>query len=113
MAAQFGAATAISTGLLVFGSTESAWSGLIGGLIAAVSSFYSARVLFPRGGRSAMGFIAALYVSEALKLIITVALLWVALALLKAEALPLLGTFTATVMVYWLALFPGLINKPH
>lgn len=113
VAAQFVMAVAVSTGWLVFSGTKSAWSGLAGGLIATLSSWYSARVLFPRGGRSAIGFVAALYVSQGLKLLLTVALLWVALALLKAAALPLLTTFIATVMVYWLALIPGLINKPH
>jgi ATP synthase protein I len=114
VAAQFGVAAAVSAGLLVLSGGKSAWSGLIGGLIAAVSSWYSARVLFPSGGgRSAAGFVGALYVAEALKLIMTVALLWVAMALLKADAPSLLGAFTATVMVYWLALLPGVINRPH
>ncbi|MBI3897570.1 MAG: ATP synthase subunit I [Gammaproteobacteria bacterium] len=113
VAAQFVVVAVISAGLLFFSSSKSAWSGLAGGLIAALGSLSSVLVLFPRQGRSAIGFVGALYAGEALKMILTVVLFWVAIALLGAAVLPLLLTFIATLMVYWLALLPKFVNRPH
>jgi ATP synthase protein I len=114
VAAQFGVAAIASGGLLVFSSGRSAWSALVGGLIAAFASLGFVGLLFPRSGqRSAKAFANALYLGEMLKLFVTAALFWVALALLDAAALPLFITYAVTLMVYWLALLPQLTGEPH
>jgi F0F1-type ATP synthase assembly protein I len=47
------------------------------------------------------------YVAEAVKLLLTAALLAVALAVLKLAAVPLLAGFVVTLAGYWLALLPA------
>jgi ATP synthase protein I len=106
-AAQFAAAAVISSGLLAFSGPGTAWSGLVGGLIAAAGSLVFAGWVARAAERSPQEFARAFYLGEALKLVLTAALFWVAIALLHAAVVPVLATYAVTLLVYWLALLPG------
>lgn len=105
--AQLAVAAVISLGFSAFSGAAAA-SAFAGGLISATGSLVFARWLASAGGRSPPEFARAFYVGEGLKIVLTVALFWVALALLEATPAPLLITYAATLIVYWLALLPGM-----
>jgi len=107
-AAQLVAAATISLVLLWFSGAATAGAAFAGGLIAAAGTLYFARSLAGATGRSPREFARAFVVGEGLKVVLTVALFRVALALFEATPAPLFITYAATLMVYWLALLPGM-----
>lgn len=106
VAAQLAVAATISLGVWVYSGAAAAWSALIGGLISAAGSLIFARWLSKAAGGSPRAFASAFYLGEGLKIILTAALFWVAIALLEATLAPLFITYAVTLIVYWLALLP-------
>lgn len=69
---------------------------------------YFARWMSVRGERATpRELVGAFYLAEVIKILLTAALFWVAIALLQVVVLPMLLTYAATLFVYWLALLPG------
>ncbi len=106
VAAQLAVAAVIALGLGAFYGAAPAWSALAGGLISAAGSLIFAHRLAKAAGGSPRAFARAFYVGEGLKIVLTVALFWVAIALLEAALAPLFITYAVTLIVYWLALLP-------
>jgi len=106
VAVQLAVAAVMALGLWVFYGAAPARSALVGGLISAAGSLLFARWLAKAAGGSPRAFARAFYVGEGLKIVLTVALFWVAIALLEANLAPLFITYAVTLMVYWLALLP-------
>ena len=106
VAAQLAVAAVIALGLWVFDGAAPARSALVGGLISAAGSLLFGRWLAKATGGSPRAFARAFYLGEGLKIVLTVALFWVAIALLEAGLAPLFITYAATLIVYWLALLP-------
>lgn len=104
--AQLAVAAVISLGMYGFYGEAAAWSALAGGLISAAGSLIFARWLAKAAGGSPRAFASAFYVGEWLKIVLTAALFWIAIALLEATLAPLFITYAATLIVYWLALLP-------
>jgi ATP synthase protein I len=107
VAAQLAVTAVISLVWAVYSGALAGGSALGGGLISVAGSLFFGRWLGAADGRPARDFARAFYVGEGLKIVLTVALFWVAMALLSAAAAPLLITYAATLIVYWLALLPG------
>jgi len=107
-ALQLVVAATISLVLLWFSGAATATAAVAGGLIAAVGTLYFGRWLANTAGRPPREFARAFFVGEGLKIVLTAALFWVAVALLTAAPAPLFLTYAATLMVYWLALLPGM-----
>ncbi|MGH8578671.1 MAG: ATP synthase subunit I [Gammaproteobacteria bacterium] len=91
--------------LLVISSARSAYSALAGGLVSVVSNSYLAAKLF-RFERDAVPgrIVRAFYVGEAVKILITAVSFVFIFAVLDTEALYVLLTYGATLLVYWFAL---------
>ena len=90
---------------LVSDGVRSACSALVGGGISTLVSLYFARQIFSvRIGSPAAKIAQAFYVGEVVKLLLTVALLSIALRWLDVSPLPLLLAYIAALMAYWLAL---------
>jgi ATP synthase protein I len=81
------------------------FSALLGGLINVVASFYMAKRVFA-GGLAAgpRDWLARLWLAEAIKLGLTVALFAFAIAVLNAAFLPLILAYMATYIAYWVGL---------
>ena len=112
---QVAVSVAISLACLVFYGVNAALSAFLGGAIGFLGSLaYAWKIAGPRargngdadGGRAdPRALMRAHLVGEALKLALTVILFVVVLAFYKGVAtLPLLLTFIATLVVYWVAL---------
>lgn len=90
---------------LVSDGGRAACSALIGGGVSILVSLYFARQVFSvRVGSPAAKIAQAFYVGEVVKLLLTVALLSIALRWLDVLPLPLLLAYMAALMAYWLAL---------
>ena len=84
-------------------------SALLGGGIATAASFVMVAVAFRHSvAVSPARLLGAFFGGEALKLVVVVALLIAALRWLHPAPIPLLATYGATFLVYWLALGLGL-----
>lgn len=106
--AQLGVALAAAVVCLALWGAATAGAALAGGMIGVISNLYVAARLFGRGEvRAAPQVLRRLFAAEAVKLALTVAMFAVALGVLKLSALPLLGGFGLTLVVYWLALLPA------
>jgi len=89
----------------VVGSARSAYSALAGGLVSVFSNFYLAAKLFRfERGAAPASIVRAFYIGEAVKILITAASFVVIFAVLDTEALYVLLTYGATLLVYWFAL---------
>ena len=87
------------------GGTEPAVSAAAGGGIGIVAGLYQGLRMFSvDAGRNPAGFMQSVYVTEALKVITTVALMIAAIKLLGVELLPFLVGYIAIYVVYWAAL---------
>ncbi|MDH5479325.1 MAG: ATP synthase subunit I [Nitrosomonas sp.] len=90
---------------LVFG-VESAVSAFIGGSISLVSSASFAIIVSRHKGYTASGTIRTALRAEAVKIFLTIILLWLVFRFYKdVNALAFIGTFIVTVIVHSLALF--------
>lgn len=98
------AASAVSGG-------NAAISAACGGLIGIVAGLYQAlRMLRVDASTYPEQFMASVYVGEALKIVLTVALFIAAIRLLGVEMVPTIMGYAATYVVYWLALKTDILN---
>src|SRR5205807_1190656 len=89
-----------------FAGARAGLSALLGGGIATAGSLAMAGLVFGRGaGASAQ---RALDVGEAVKLAVVIVLFVVALKVTRVAPMPMLATFAATYLVYWIALIATL-----
>lgn len=86
------------------GSEKAVSAGVGGGIGIVVTVYFALQVFSVRPGRTAAKMAQALYLGEAVKLVLTVLLFAVALVLFDLEFLPLILTYAATLAAYWLAL---------
>ncbi|MCP4000800.1 MAG: ATP synthase subunit I [Gammaproteobacteria bacterium] len=94
---------AIAAVLLVDNSF--AWSLVTGGLIGVLAGFYQAqRMMRVDAGLHPEAFMQGLWVSEVVKIILTVALFIVAIRLLNVTMVPTIIGYAGTYIVYWAAL---------
>lgn len=85
--------------------TEAAVSAATGGGIGIVAGLYQGLRMFSvDAGQNPEGFMRSVYVSEALKVVTTVALMIVAIKLLQVQLLPFFSGYIAIYIVYWAAL---------
>ncbi|MFZ1326979.1 MAG: ATP synthase subunit I [Candidatus Contendobacter sp.] len=90
---------------LALSGSQAAYSVGVGGSISTVVSLYFARRVFAVGvGSPAAKVARAFYLGEVGKLLLTIALLSIALLWLHVSPLPLLLAYMAALMAYWLAL---------
>ena len=119
------------TGLVVvvaawLGGANAALSAAIGGGIGIVAGLYQALRMFRVDASvDPGGFLRGVYLSEAVKIFLTVALFIFAIKVLRVEFPPAIAGYAATFIVYWVALktnYPwtgppangtGLENEPH
>lgn len=92
-------------GLAIFGGAAWFWSALTGGGIGVLAGLYQAlRMLRVDASDSPERYMGSVYVSEALKILLTVALFIAAIKVLRVELVPVIVAYTATFGVYWVAL---------
>ena len=85
--------------------TAFAISAIAGGLIGAVAGSYQAqRMLRVDAGKDPAAFMRGLWISEVVKIVLTVALFVLAIRLLKVQMVPTIVGYAATYVVYWVAL---------
>jgi len=94
---------AIAAVLLVDNSF--AWSLVTGGMIGVLAGFYQAqRMMRVDAGLHPEAFMQGLWVSEAVKIVLTIALFIVAIRLLRVTMVPTIIGYAGTYIVYWAAL---------
>jgi F0F1-type ATP synthase assembly protein I len=97
-----------------FGGSAFALSAAVGGGIGIVAGLYqSLRMFSIDASRNPDGFMQSVYVTEALKIVLTVALMIVAIKALHVELLPFMTGYIGIYVVYWVVLktgFPGVKN---
>jgi len=100
------AATLIIAVLFLIGSGARAGaSALIGGGIGVAASLAMVMIMFRRvSGADPRGVMRSAYRGEAVKLALTVLLIVAALKLVELAVLPFFVAYTATFVVYWIAL---------
>lgn len=87
------------------GHADAAVSVLVGGSIGAIAGLYQAmRLLSVDAGTDPEGFMRSLWVSEAVKIVVTVALFILAIRLLRVAMVPTIVGYAVTYIVYWVAL---------
>jgi F0F1-type ATP synthase assembly protein I len=87
------------------GGTASAVSAATGGGIGIVAGLYQGLRMFSvDASRNPEGFMKSVYVTEALKVVTTVALTIAAIKLLQVKLLPFFAGYIAIYAVYWAAL---------
>lgn len=106
--AQLSVSLAIAGLLLTFAGARSAYSALVGGMVGVIPGFYLAvRVFNLPPDTPAVGVLQAIYFGETVKILLTVALMVIAMLLLDINLLIAFLAYLATVSVYWFALlFP-------
>ncbi|WP_006788308.1 ATP synthase subunit I [Thiorhodospira sibirica] len=87
----------------------SAWSALVGGGIALLTTgFFAWRVFLGVESKSAKAVARSFYVAEVQKIALTVVLFLVAIVWLEVLFLPMFLTYIVSLMAFWLALLPAL-----
>jgi ATP synthase protein I len=106
----------VAAGAFWFGGSSAALSALTGGGIGIVAGLYQALRMFRvDASRDPEGFMRSVYVGEAVKIVLTVALIIAAIRVLSVEMLPFMIGYIAIYSVYWMALktdYPW-INKQN
>ncbi len=103
----------VMTGLVAaiaswLGGSEGAVSAAIGGSIGIIAGLYQALRMFRvDASRDPDGFLRGVYVGEAVKILLTVALMIAAIRVLQVEMLPFMLGYIAIYVVYWIALKTG------
>lgn len=91
-------------GLLWF-DRSFATSVLTGGMIGMLAGFYQAqRMLQVDAGKHPEAFMQGLWISEAVKIVLTAALFIGAIRLLRVQMVPTIIGYAGTYLVYWVAL---------
>lgn len=99
---------AVAAGAFWLGGSSAALSAGIGGSIGIVAGLYQALRMFRvDAGRDPEGFMRGVYVGEAVKIALTVALMIAAIRVLSVEMLPFMIGYIAIYSVYWIALKTG------
>ncbi len=84
-------------------------SAFAGGCIGVVAGLYQALRMFRMdASQQPKRYMSAVYVSEAIKVTLTVALFIVAIKILRIEIVPTMVGYTATFFVYWISLRTGI-----
>lgn len=101
-----GAITLVAAGAgSVLGGSHAALSALLGGGVSTAGSLTMALLGFrSRAHASAPQLLAGLLVGEAAKLGVVIVLFALVLTLLRTAAAPMLMTYVATFLVYWIVL---------
>lgn len=108
--AQLGIALVFAAVCLAAWGRSTAVAALAGGAIGVVTNLYVALRVFGNGAvRPAPQVLRRFYSAEAVKFALTLGLFALGIGVLKLNALPLLGGYGLTLVVYWLALLP---NRP-
>jgi len=90
------------------GGSDVAFSAAIGGSIGIVAGLYQALRMFRvDASKDPDGFLRSVYVGEAVKILLTVALMIAAIRVLQVEMLPFMLGYIAIYVVYWMALKTG------
>ena len=98
----------VAAGAFWLGGTSAALSAVTGGSIGIVAGLYQALRMFRAdAGRDPEGFMRSVYVGEAVKIVLTVALMIAAIRVLGVEMLPFMIGYIAIYSVYWIALKTG------
>lgn len=90
---------------IAISDARAAMAALVGGSICVLTTaLFGFRVFAGKPEFSPEGFLRRLFLAEAQKVVLIIVALAGALLWLRTEALPLLLTFAATLMAYWLVL---------
>lgn len=105
--AQLGIALVLAAVCLAAWGRSIAVAALAGGVIGVVTNLYVALRVFGNGAvRPAQQVLQRFYAAEAVKFVLTLGLFALGIGVVKLNALPLLGGYGLTLMVYWLVLLP-------
>ena len=105
--AQLGIALIFAAVCLAAWGKSTTVAALAGGAIGVVTNLYVAFRVFGNGAvRPAPQVLRRFYSAEAVKFALTLGLFALGIGVLKLNALPLLGGYGLTLVVYWLALLP-------
>ncbi|MEC9375414.1 MAG: ATP synthase subunit I [Pseudomonadota bacterium] len=86
-------------------NVDAAISVLVGGIIGILAGFYQAqRMLRIDASLHQQKFMQGVWISEALKIVLTAALFVVAIRLLEVEMVPTIVGYSGTYIIYWAAL---------
>lgn len=97
--------TGLASAASLFVDVKTSWSAAVGGGIGIVTTACFAFWVFSGGiGAPAKKIVRRFYVGEVVKLVLTGVLFGVAIIWLDVSFLPLLLTYTATLLAYWLVL---------
>jgi len=106
----------VAAGAALVGGSGWFWSAVTGGCIGLIAGLYQALRMFRvDASLNPERYMGSVYVSEALKIVVTVALFIVAIRVLKVELVPVIVAYAITFGVYWAALatnFPWLKAPP-
>lgn len=87
------------------GYDNAALSVFVGGSIGMIAGLYQAlRLLQVDSAGGPDAFLRGLWVSEAVKILLTVAMFVLAIRILKIEMVPTIVGYAVTYIVYWIAL---------
>jgi ATP synthase protein I len=102
---QFLLTALLTTMAWLTGYDEAALSVFVGGSIGMIAGLYQAlRLLQVDAAGQPDQFLRGLWVSEAIKIALTVAMFVLAIRLLKIEMVPTIVGYAVTYIVYWIAL---------
>jgi len=99
----------VVAGAFWLGGSFAALSAGIGGGIGIVAGLYQALRMFRvNAALDPAGFMRGVYIGEAVKIVLTVALMIAAIRVLGVEMLPFMIGYIAIYSIYWIALKTGL-----
>jgi ATP synthase protein I len=99
----------VAAGAFWLGGLSAALSAASGGSIGIVAGLYQALRMFRvDASKDPEGFMRGVYIGEAVKIALTVALMIAAIRVLGVEMLPFMIGYIAIYSVYWIALKTGL-----
>lgn len=99
------AALALGLVLAAFSGTTSAYSAMVGALIAIAPNYYlAARLMRRKPGTTPSESLRGIYTGELLKIAFTIALFVIAIRLLDVVFLIVVASYLAMVAINWLAL---------
>ncbi len=106
----------VAAGAFWLGGSFAALSAAAGGSIGIVAGLYQALRMFRvDAGKDPEGFMRGVYIGEAVKIVLTVALMIAAIRVMGVEMLPFMIGYIAIYSVYWIALKTGYpwLNKQN
>jgi len=112
---QVGVTALVTIVAIWIGGSDSGWSAATGGSIGIVAGLYQALRMFSLDlAGNPDGFMSSVYLTEALKIVLTVVLIIAAIRLLHVELLAFMIGYIATFPIYLIAMKTGFpwINAP-